>query len=193
MTCAKLLLGLEDAVLAVAKKDQERRPRMSNLAAQLQSDRPARARDQHAAVGQIARGANRSDDLRPPQQVRDVDLTKPLNTHPPVEQFEHPRHGAGRNAGTGTHLGDGTDRGARSAGHRDNHVLDRIRFDRPRQIFDPAEHAHAINALPLLDRVVVEHADRFEPEVVVAFEFTQDRRTGVAGADDEHAAPRTGT
>ena len=81
----KLLFGLEDAVLAMAKEHQERRACVGDLAAQLEPDRPARAGDQDAPIRQVRRGADGTDDLRPPEQVGNVDITKPLNTHSAVE------------------------------------------------------------------------------------------------------------
>ena len=51
-----------------------------------------------------------------------------------------------------------------------------------------AEHAHAVDARAALERVVVDEADRVEPELRVAQHLAQRQAPAVAGADDQHAA-----
>ena len=53
-------------------------------------------------------------------------------------------------------------------------------------------HAHAVDAQALLERVVVDEADRVQAELRVARQLLADLAPALAGADDQHARARRG-
>jgi hypothetical protein len=72
---AQVALHVEDAVLAVADDGQTGRVGECNLATQLAADRAARAGDEDTLAREVQAGSRTGNDLIPPQQVGNVDLS----------------------------------------------------------------------------------------------------------------------
>jgi hypothetical protein len=77
----------------------------------------------------------------------------------------------------------------RRRGDRDDHLVGLGVVEDPRQVArGVAAHAHALDAQPSLERIVVEEAHRVEPELAVAQQLAQHQAPAVAGADDQDIA-----
>ena len=73
-------------------------------------------------------------------------------------------------------------------GDRDDHLVGLGLVEDLRQLARRAAHAHAVDPQPLLERVVVDEADRVQAELRVARELLADLAAALAGADDQHGA-----
>ena len=108
---------------------------------------------------------------------------------PPLQQLEDRRQRADRDAARAAGRDDAGAQRARRRRDRDRDLVGLGLVEDPRRVSSVRPRtAHAVDAHAVLGRVVVDEADRAEPEVRVAQDLAQDEAAAVAGADDQHAA-----
>ena len=187
----ELAADLEEVVLRVVEQDELARADAGDLAAELGADRPAGARDEHDAAGQVAADAVEVHAHRlAAEDVLHLDLAHlAQEAAAGLQQLEDGRHRADGDAALAA---GGDDAGAHRARRRGDGDQDLVGLDvveHARQLRRRAEDEQAaVDPRALLARVVVDEADRPVAEVGVAEDLAQQQPAAVAGADDDHGA-----
>ena len=162
-----------------------------DLAAQLRADRPARAGDHHdlrprgsARRGRAPSGSarGRARPRRRTSRTWRAKLTDPGSSSNTVGSVRTrmPRSRHARTTSIRSAPGRRRD--------RDDDLVGLGLVEDLRQLARRAAHAHAVDAQPPLERVVVDEADRVQAELRVARELLADLAPALAGADDQHVA-----
>ena len=106
-----------------------------------------------------------------------------------LQQLEDGRQRAHGDARAAALAHDPRARGAGRGGDGDDHFVGLGLVEDARQVaFGVAPHAHAVDAQPPLARVVVEEADRHEPQLAVAQDLAHDHPPALARARDQDGA-----
>ena len=187
----ELALDREEVVLGVVEQHDPVRLHAGDLAAQLRADRAAGAGHEHGLPGEVGADALELHLHRlAAEHVLDAHLAHLAGERAAsLEQLEHGRQRAHGYPARAALAHDSRARRARGGGDRDDHFVGLGLVEDARQVaFGVPAHAHAVDAQPPLARVVVEEADRREPELAVAHDLAQHQPPAVAGTGDQHAA-----
>ena len=106
----------------------------------------------------------------------------------PGQQLEHRRQRAHADAALAARPHDLHPQPPGRRRDRDDDLVGLGLVEDLRQLARRPAHAHAVDAQPLLERVVVDEADRVQAELGVARELLADLAAALAGADDQHVA-----
>ena len=197
----ELARDLEQVVLGVVDEHELLRADARDLAAELRADRSAGAGHEHDLAGEVGADALEIHPHRlAAEHVLDADLAQLAGD----AQLRRRRPAAARTRSASSAPGfraagrRSTTRARTVPGRRRDRDHDLVGLDlveHPREVgvLGRAEHPQPVLVLePALARIVVDEADRPQPQLRVADELAHDEAAAVAAADDQHVAGALG-
>ncbi len=187
----ELTLDLEQGRLALVDENQPLAADAGDLPAELRSDRPTRAGDEHRLVDDVRRHRFEIHlDLLSPENVLDLDRAElPAEVDVAGNELVQPWERLDGDAFGARRVDDTLPCLTRSRRHRDEHLVRVLLAQDAAQIVGPAENADAVHAKPLLPRIVVDETDRRRPCRRRLQHLLDDHLGRVACADDDHFLP----
>ena len=185
---AQLAIDLEEVVLGVVDHHEPADLHAQQLAAELGSDRAARAGHQYRATAHVGAdgGGVELNGLAPEDVLHLHGAQLGDEVVVAVDEVVHVRQRldghSGRAAGR-DHLGAFAAAGRR---HGDVHLVGLARLEDLGQVVRRPDHLDALEAVAQLVGVVVDERDRRVARQPVAEHLAQDQVAGVTGADDQH-------
>ena len=179
--------------LVVVEQDQAGGAQLGDLLGDLGADRAAGPGDEHG--GARDDGADALDvggDLRPAEEVLDVDVAGVAHRRAVVEQLAHRGQHLERHLGQLGALHDLVDQLLVGAGDGDQHLVGLVVGHDRREVGDVAHDGHAEHRAALLAGIVVDDDDRHTVGLAGTAHLAHDRGAGVAGTDDGHPRRRPG-
>ncbi len=154
----------------------------------LVDEHTARTRDDHGLVLDVRGDETEVDlDLLAPEHVLDLngaDLTAEVQVA--CDQLVQARQRLDRHVLRATRLDDHLAHAARGGRNRDQHFVGPVVAQEMRKVVGRPEHAHPVDAVAALARIVVDEPDRCVVQLAVALHLAHHQLSCVAGADDQH-------
>ena len=186
----QLALDLVQRRLGLVDEDQPRRAGPCRLAAELGADRAAGAGDQHRLAAEVLGDLLEVDlDGLAPEDVLDLDgpdLRRKVRVA--GDELVEARQRLHRHLRVARLLDDLLAHVARRGGDRDQELVRPVVVEDVRQLRGRPQHAHALDPVVALARVVVDEPDGGIADPA-ALHLLDDQLARVAGADDDHFLP----
>lgn len=183
----QFLLQLVGIVLIDVEDDQAARFERQDLAAELRTDRAAAAGDHDHLVFQVTGNVHGiKDDFFAPEQILDLDFLDIGDAHFAVNDLrQHGQHAQGA-AGFGADVDQFAHGLARSAGNRQNDLVNSVFPDGSLYGLASADDRHMVERQAVFAFIVIDQDDR--PAVGARLDhLTDDLVAGITGPDDQDA------
>ncbi len=155
------------------------------------ADRSAGAGHQHVAILQVTGDALVVQLHRvAAQQVLHPHLPQHRQVDVARQECGDARKGSARYADLACQIHDPACDSSRSGGHGDQHLVDRVLLDDPRQIVHVTEHAEAGDGQALLEGVVVQETDQDHPGARAVVQLSRHGDSGLARPHQQHPTCR---